>query len=125
VNDITRGLVRVEEGPEPAVFRPVEQASSDEQLVALWLHGRSVHTQRAYRFDVEHFRAFVAKPLRQVTLGDVQAFADSLESLAPATRARRLSAVKSLVAFGHRLGSLTFHVGGVVSLPRARTRSPN
>jgi site-specific recombinase XerD len=47
----------------------------------------------------------------------VQAFADALEDLAPATRALRLSSVKSLVAFGHRLGYLAFNVGGAVRLP--------
>ncbi len=28
------------------------QATRDDQLVNLWLHGRSPHTQRAYRADV-------------------------------------------------------------------------
>jgi integrase/recombinase XerD len=42
-------------------------------LRELWLHGRSPHTQRAYRTDVDHFLAFVRKPLRTVTVGDVQA----------------------------------------------------
>src|ERR1035437_6006018 len=27
------------------------QAASDDQLVAIWLHGRSTRTQRAYRSD--------------------------------------------------------------------------
>ena len=50
---------------EIALFRPPEalpeapalpQAHSDDQLVAIWLHGRSTHTQRAYRADVARFR---------------------------------------------------------------------
>ena len=40
-----------------------EQASSDEQLQKLWLHGRGPNTQRAYRGDVARFLTFVAKPL--------------------------------------------------------------
>ena len=32
------------------------QAHSDDQLIGIWLHGRSVHTQRAYRADVARFR---------------------------------------------------------------------
>ena len=34
------------------------QASTDTQLMVLWLHGCSVHTQRAYRSDVKRFQAF-------------------------------------------------------------------
>src|SRR5207247_9301882 len=78
---------------EPATFA---QATTDDRVVALWLHARSRHTQRAYLADVERFRALAGKQLHQVTLGDVQDFADSLVSLAPASQARVLSAVKSL-----------------------------
>lgn len=96
------------------------QAYSDDQAVGLWLHGRGPHTQRAYRSDVGRFLAFTGKPLPQVTLGDVQDFADSLLGLSPASRARTLSAVKSLLAFCHQLGYLTFDVGRPVRLPAIR-----
>lgn len=94
----------------------------DGQLVELWLNGRSPHTQRAYRGDIERFRARAGKPLALVTLADLQDFAGSLEGLAPASRSRILSAVKSLFAFGHRLGYLTFDVGRVLRLPAVRNR---
>src|SRR2546425_7112339 len=83
-----------------------QQASSDEQLLKLWLHGRSPNTQRAYRADVARFVTLVAKPLRYVTLADLQEFADSLQKLAPASQCRVLSSVKSLLSFGHRIGYL-------------------
>jgi hypothetical protein len=43
---------------------------------------------------------------RRESLADLQRFADSLDldRLAPASRYRILSAVKSLLAFGHRIG---------------------
>src|SRR2546425_9761019 len=75
------------------------QASSDEQLLKLWLHGRGPNTQRAYRGDVARFLTFVAKPLQAVTLADLQDFADSLTEFAPASQRRVLSSVKSLLAF--------------------------
>ena len=96
------------------------QAYSDDQAVGLWLHGRGPHTQRAYRSDVGRFLAFTGKPLPQVTLGDVQDFADSMLGLSPASRARTLSAVKSLLAFCHQLGYLPFDVGRPVRLPAIR-----
>jgi Site-specific recombinase XerD len=104
------------------VIAPVSQTSSDSRLIALWLHGRSPHTQRAYEADTKRFLAFVGRPLEQVTLGDLQDFADSLGELAPASRARILSATKSLLSFGHRLGYLPFDVGRPIKLPGQKNR---
>jgi integrase/recombinase XerD len=114
--------------PEIAVLSPIDlrsnppQASSDDQLIDLWLHQRSPHTQRAYRADVEQFRTETAKPFGAVTLGDLQTFANTLTYGAPASRYRTLSAVKSLLAFGHRLGYLPFDVGRALRLPSVRNR---
>src|SRR3954452_8159586 len=111
---------------EIAVSRPREidppQASSDDHLIALWLHGRSRHTQRAYLADVERFRSRAGKSFASVTLADLQGFAASLEDLAPATRYCALSAMKSLLAFGHRIGYLPFDVGRVLRLSSFRNR---
>ncbi len=104
--------------PGPAAFP--RQAETDEQLLRLWLHGRPATTTRAYIADVDRFRIFVEKPLGSVTVGDVQAFSDTLEDLSDASRARKLSAVKSLLSFGHRIGYLPFDVGRPVRLPRIK-----
>jgi integrase/recombinase XerD len=97
-------------------------AADDDQLVEIWLHGRSGHTMRAYRADVECFRRMTGKRLAEVTLSDLQEFAGGLEKLAPASRCRTLSAIKSLLAFGHRIGYLPFDVGRVLLLPAVRNR---
>ncbi len=96
------------------------QASSDEMLLTMWLHGRGPATVRAYGHDARAFLAFVGKPLAAVTVGDVQQFGDSLGHLATATRARKLSGVKSLLSFGHRLGHVAFNVGAPVKLPAVK-----
>jgi len=98
------------------------RADSDSQLLEIWLHGRSRHTQRAYRADVEHFLAWVRKPFLQVTLADLQQFADALGELAPASRYRTLSAIKSLLSFAHRTGYLHYDVGRALRLPAVRSR---
>src|SRR5207248_3577213 len=41
----------------------------------------------------------------------------SLDALAPATRARRIGAVKSLLSFGARNGLLPFNVGAALRVP--------
>jgi integrase/recombinase XerD len=101
----------------------VPRADSDDQrLIALWLHGRSPHTQRAYAADVARLRAHAGKPLAAIALADLQSFADSLAGMSAASRYRALSAVKSLLAFGHRLGYLPFDVGAALRLPSVRGR---
>jgi site-specific recombinase XerD len=99
----TRAMPR--ETPSPS------QAASDGHLVDLWVHNRPEETVRTYRTDAGRFRAWAAKPLAQVTLADLAGFWDSLSGLGPATRNRILSSVRSLLAFGHRLGYLPFDVG--------------
>jgi integrase/recombinase XerD len=94
----------------------------DQELIEVWLHGRSCHTQRAYRADLERFCASTGKLLADVTLLDLQHFADSLPDLAPASRYRTLSAVKSLLAFGHRTGYLPIDPGRALRLPGVRNR---
>jgi integrase/recombinase XerD len=98
------------------------QAESDQQLIDLWLHGRSQHTQRAYRKDARRFLNSVQKPLHHVTLGDLQGFAGQLvaSGLQVSSVHRTLSAVKSLFAFGHRLGYLPFDVARPLRLPALR-----
>jgi site-specific recombinase XerD len=107
--------------PTPVVVA-TPQADSDEHLIAVWLHGRSPHTQRAYATDVARLRSRTGKPLAAITLGDLQSFADSVAELSPASQYRALSAIKSLLAFGHRIGYLPFDVGGALRLPAVRSR---
>ncbi|MFT3785519.1 MAG: tyrosine-type recombinase/integrase [Tepidisphaeraceae bacterium] len=67
---------------------------------------------------------FVGKALAATTLRDLQAFADDLEQigLAPASRHRTLSAVKSLFGFGSKLGYFAFDVGRALRLPTPDSR---
>jgi site-specific recombinase XerD len=100
----------------------VAQASSDEDMIARWVRRyRSPRTRAGYAFEIRRFQAFTAdKPLRNLTFGDVQDFAATLEHLAPATIARCLAAVKSLLSLAHRLGYIPFNVGGMVETPHIK-----
>jgi integrase/recombinase XerD len=108
----------------PTALAVTQQAESDQHLIDLWLHGRSRHTQRAYRRDAERFLAAVEKPLHRITLGDLQQFAGQLveSGLEPTSVYRTMSAVKSLFAFGHRLGYLQFDVARPLRLPALREK---
>jgi integrase/recombinase XerD len=96
------------------------QATNDDHLIDLWLHGRSAGTRRAYESDARAFLAHAGKLIRAVTVGDVQAYGLSLAHLATASQAQKLSAVKSLLSYAHRLGYITFNVGAAVMLPKVK-----
>lgn len=102
---------------QPAASVIPAQAHSDDHLVAMWLHGRAPSTAGAYAGDVRGFLAHVGVPVRSVTVGHIQDYADSLAALKPASRARKLSVVKSLFAYAHRLGYVQFNVGAAVKVP--------
>ena len=101
---------------------PVNQADDDEHLVRLWLHGKSANTRDAYERDVRTFVDFADAPLQRLTLDHLQAWSDALADagLAASTRSRKLSAVKSLLSFGHKLGYLIYNVGAAVALPKQK-----
>lgn len=111
-----------------AVLQPAApvQAETDEAMILLWLDGLSPRTRRAYEADIRAFNHLVNRPLREITLRDLQAYKAALAivdeatgkpALASATQARRLSSVKSLLTAAHELGYLALNIGSRVKLP--------
>jgi site-specific recombinase XerD len=104
----------------PGTLVTRDSEAPDERIVAMWLHGRSAHTKRAYARAIASFAAFTRrKALRHVTLSDLQAFADSLDGK-PASIAQTLNAVKSLLSFAARIGAVPFNVGAALRTPKGR-----
>jgi integrase/recombinase XerD len=99
---------------EPDRRTPVATGPTDDDalLITSWLRGRPASTVRAYVAALNAFMAELGyKPLRAVTLTDLQSHADALEGagLKDATRARRMASLKSLFRFGAETGYLTFN----------------
>ncbi|MBA2397003.1 MAG: tyrosine-type recombinase/integrase [Ktedonobacteraceae bacterium] len=109
---------------QPQVYSPLPPNTTDQQLVELWLHNRPTTTQEGYRIDIRAFFTFVQKPLREVNLADLQAFADDLTErrYKDATKDRRLKAVKSLLTFAAKTHYQPFNVGAAMRLPKVRRR---
>lgn len=105
-----RGMNRLETPTATTVF---------EQLLNLWLHGKSPRTQEYYRLYAKRFLQFVGKPLHLVTFAEVQGFALFLEEsgLAASTRRTVISAIRSLISFAHKSDVLPKNVGALVKLP--------
>jgi integrase/recombinase XerD len=122
-------LILHSQGPTPVEAQPpqslevvrITQADTDDQLIRLWLHGRSVHTQRAYSRDIRQFIMFTKKDLRHTTLEDLQAYADDLvgKGLKTTSQQRILASVKSLIAYAHKIGYLPFDTGKPLKIPKS------
>lgn len=93
--------------------------SGDDLLIRSWLHNRCGNTRDAYERDARAFRVFVGKGIADVVLADLQAWFDSLVG-ADATRRRKMSAVKSLLAYGAELGTLPRDAGAAFRLEPVR-----
>ena len=130
-NEVSHNAITVVQAVTPSVEvrrqraqvdRRVAQANDDAHLVQLWLHGKSTNTRDAYERDLRSFVDFADVPLSRLTLQHVQDWSDELTEaeLAASTRARKLSAIKSLLSFGHKLGYLTYNVGAAVSPPKQK-----
>jgi len=94
------------------------QADIDTQMVAMWVNcSNSHHTRRNYQRQGQAFLAFVARPLAQVRVLDVQGYLESLQGSAPGTQALAAAAIKSLLTFAYEIGYLSFNPGVAVKLP--------
>jgi integrase/recombinase XerD len=104
-----------EKASDSALF----EQNADEKLLSMWVHGLSPHTQRYYLRDAMQFLECTSKSLADVTLADVQQFANELEfsGLAQSSQVKILSAVKSLLSFVHKLGITRVNVGAALKSP--------
>lgn len=97
-----------------------QQANTDDQLLALWVHGRPETTRRSYLANARRLLDFSAKDLQGLTLADLQKFVDSLTVLSLSTQKQIIASVKSLLTFGNKIGYLPFNVGAVLRLPKTK-----
>lgn len=94
-------------------------APSDDELVAMWLHGRPTSTQHVYRWAVDAFRAAVPKPLTLVTLADIQGWTDGLPEAANSRRSA-IFAIKGFYRFCVQLGAVRWDPMAMVRAPLAQ-----
>ena len=112
----------------------VPQGTTEDKLIDLWVRlKKSEHTQRAYRRDIEVFRAFVEKPLAEVTLEDALDFCDNLDEIEITNRRgeakplednskrRIINAVKSLYSFAYASGLFPANVMAAIKPPSAKS----
>ena len=112
----------------------VPEGTTEDKLIELWVRlKKSPHTQRAYRRDIEVFRAFVEKPLAAVTLEDALDFCDNLDELEiinkrgevkpfeDNSKRRIINSVKSLYSFAYTSGIFPANVMAAIKPPTAKS----
>lgn len=97
-----------------------QQANSDAQMIALWLHGKPATTVRTYMDAINRLSGFTTKTLNAINLQDLQRFADSLGGLSDNSRKRIIASIKSLFTFGNKLGYIRFNVAAALKSPKVK-----
>ncbi len=95
----------------------------DAPFVQLWLRNQQAYkTVKAYAANIARFYDAIGKSLPEVTLVDLQDYAEELYDLAPASQASMLAAVKSCLTFCAQAGYLKVNVGIALKLPQPEQR---
>lgn len=89
-----------------------------QELVELWLHGRSPDSAALYRQYAKRFLAHAGKPLPEVTLGDLQSWQFTLSGMSLSGQRTALAVIRSLLSFSYKLGVLDVNVGELMRLPK-------
>lgn len=99
-------------------LRHLSPADAQVKLIDMWLYGKAVSTQQAYRRYITRFLAFTGKPLASTTLEDLYEFGQHLEQqkLAPNTQKVHLNATKSLLSFAQKVGLTKVNAGAPMTI---------
>lgn len=97
------------------------RATSDAEIILLWLGGKSKTTITSYQCHVKQFFEFTGKSLRDVTLDDLSLWVKRLSLTYEAvTVANKILTVKSLLSFAVKVGYLSVNVGSFIKAPKLK-----
>ena len=99
----------------------VTNATSDRELILIWLGNKSETTQISYNSTVTKFIEFIDKPLAEVKLEDLQLWERGLKARFKLTTvANKVLVIKSLFSFAVKTGYLTLNVGSFIKPPKVK-----
>ena len=89
----------------------------------MWLHSRPATTTAAYRQNAGYFLSYAGKPINEVTLVELQAYATHLHELGikDSSIRTKLNAIKSLFTFAAKLNYIRFNVAAALRIPKGNT----
>ena len=99
----------------------VTKASTDDQVILMWLNTKAKTTQVTYTSTVKQFMQFVGKPLKAVVLEEFQMWIKSLELRYNLSTVKlKVNIIKSLFTFGQKIGYLQFNIGSAITGPKVK-----
>lgn len=102
------------------ILTETQTVFSTEKLLKMWVHGKSVATQKSYMRVASAFIEFIGTDLDKITLDMIQDFGTSISHLSQNSQKTYLSIVKSLISFIHNIGITRFNPGKAVKAPKSR-----
>lgn len=100
--------------PEGQIVTYPSGATTDEQVMEMWVWGKAESTQKKYRQVTQDFFAWMEKPIRAITLRDLQRYANWLveeKEQSHNTVVGKMFILKSLFTFTTKLGYTKVNVG--------------
>ncbi len=99
------------------------RASTDRELVYVWLGDKTPTTSVSYSSIVTGFFSFINKPLCEVQIEDLQLWHRRLQLTdQPSTVANKIRAIKSLFSYGVKVGYLDVNIGSFIKCPRVKEK---
>jgi integrase/recombinase XerD len=97
-------------------------ASTDTELIRLWISQKSVTTQKTYITISRQFLTFAGKKLQEVKLEDILLWLESfqLRGKSQNTINNKLAAIKSLFSFGVKTGYLSANPASMIKTIKAK-----
>jgi integrase/recombinase XerD len=97
-------------------------ASTDTELIRLWISQKSVTTQKTYITISQQFLTFAGKKLQEVKLEDILLWLESfqLRGKSQNTINNKLAAIKSLFSFGVKTGYLANNPASMIKTIKAK-----
>lgn len=113
----------MENSPLQTYKLPGQQATTDEQVVSLWLQTKNVETTvQAYSRNIAMFLEYVQPPIGAIKLSHIQDWHQDLMAtpLAERTKAQRIASVRSFFKFAKDIGYIQFNPAKLLKSPRIK-----
>jgi integrase/recombinase XerD len=103
-------------------YPKLTNASTDTELIRLWISQKSLTTQKTYITISKQFLTFAGKDLQSVKLEDILLWLESfqLRDKSQNTINNKLAAIKSLFSFGVKTGYLSANPASMIKTIKAK-----